>query len=78
MKKVMIFTLALMLTSCKLLKSSTSETPIYYKVECPDGNVHEVRAIGQGYAIDFATGKTTIFLNDSYKVTPIYSLNKSN
>lgn len=78
MKKVMIFALALMLISCKLLESSSSETPIYYKVECSDGNVHEVKTVGQGYAIDLATGKTTIFLNDSYKVTPIYSLNKSN
>jgi len=73
MKKVMIFALVLMLSSCKLFKNSLTEVPVYYKVECPDGNVHEVRAIGQGYAIDLATGKTTIFLNDYYKVTPVYA-----
>ena len=78
MKKVMIFALVLTLSSCKLFKSSFTEVPAYYKVECPDGNVHEVRAIVQGHAIDISTGKTTIFLNDTYKVTPVYSFNKSN
>lgn len=78
MKKVMIFASVLILSSCKLLKNIPQPVPSYYRVESPDGNVHEVRPVGQGYAIDIATGKTTIFLNDSYKVTPIYSLNKSN
>lgn len=78
MKKVMIFALALMLSSCKLFKSTSSyPVPDYYKIESSEGVVYEVKTVFNGFSVDLATGNNTIFFNN-YKVTPVYVYGKTN
>jgi hypothetical protein len=79
MKKVMIFSLVLLLASCKITRPvADKQVPSYYKIEGPSGEVFEVKAIFQDCVIDIATGRSTILLNENYKITPMYVYSKSN
>lgn len=79
MKTVMTFALLFLITSCKVVKTIThKQVPAYYKIESPSGEVFEARAIFQDCAIDMATGRSTILLNESYKIIPVYAYSKSN
>jgi hypothetical protein len=79
MKTIAILALALLLSSCKIFSSATVQrVPDYYKIETSYGVVYEVKAIFQGVTVDMATGNSAVFLNDNYKITPVYVYGKSN